>query len=171
MSEETNEDSGGGEKKDVGAAIKNMGPAEKMLALGAAGFLGVTKPEEYGGAGLDFSYGVAVAEALGHIHCGAIPMAVGVQTDMSTPALALYGSDELRREFLAPAIQGDLVACIGVSESGAGSDVASVRTEARKDGDDYVISGEKMWITNGIQADWMCCLANTSDGHLASHRI
>ncbi len=104
-----------------------------------------------------------MAEELGHIHCGAVPMAIGVQTDMATPALARFGSDELRREFLAPAIAGDQVAAIGVSETGAGSDVASIKTVARRDGDDYVISGGKMWITNGMQADWMCCLANTSE--------
>jgi len=87
-----------------------------------------------------------------------------VQTDMATPALAKFGSDELREEFLRPAISGEQVACIGVSESEAGSDVASIRTTARKDGGDYVINGGKMWITNGVQADWMCMLANTSDG-------
>ncbi|HAE46160.1 MAG TPA: acyl-CoA dehydrogenase, partial [Tistrella mobilis] len=89
---------------------------------------------------------------------------IGVQTDMATPALAKHGSDELRREFLAPAITGDRVACIGVSEPGAGSDVASIKTRARKDGDDYVIDGGKMWITNGTQADWICLLANTGEG-------
>jgi citronellyl-CoA dehydrogenase len=78
-------------------------------------------------------------------------------------ALARFGSEEVRREFLAPAIAGDAVACIGVSEPGAGSDVASIKTSARSDGDDYVINGGKMWITNGIQADRICLLANTSD--------
>jgi citronellyl-CoA dehydrogenase len=87
---------------------------------------------------------------------------------MATPALARFGSDELRREFLAPAIAGEQVACVGVSEPAAGSDVAAIRTTARKDGDDYLISGGKLWITNGTQADWMCCLANTSDD--AAHR-
>ena len=91
-------------------------------------------------------------------------MAIGVQTDMATPALARYGSDELRKEFLAPSIAGDYVACLGVSETGAGSDVASIKTSARKDGGDYVINGGKMWTTNGPQADWMCLLANTGEG-------
>jgi citronellyl-CoA dehydrogenase len=90
--------------------------------------------------------------------------AIGVQTDMATPVLARFGSDEVRHEFLSPAIAGDQVACIGVSEPGAGSDVASIKTNARSDGDDYVINGGKMWITNGTQADWICLLANTSDG-------
>jgi citronellyl-CoA dehydrogenase len=83
---------------------------------------------------------------------------------MATPALARFGSDALKRNFLAPAIAGDAVSCIGVSEPGAGSDVAAIRTTARKDGGDYVINGAKMWITNSLQADWMCLLANTSDG-------
>jgi citronellyl-CoA dehydrogenase len=140
-------------------------PAHEVFKkLGNLGYLGLTKPEAYGGSGLDYSYSVVMAEALGHIKCGALPMAIGVQTDMCTPALARFGSDALCAEFLAPAIAGDMVGCIGVSEPGAGSDVASVKTTARKDGDDYVINGGKMWITNSLQADWMCLLANTSEG-------
>ena len=141
-------------------------PAHEVFKkLGDLGLLGLTKPEAYGGAGLDYSYAVVMAEALGHIDCGGLPMAIGVQTDMATPALARFGSDELKRQFLAPAIAGDMVGCIGVSEPGAGSDVASIKSVARKDGDDYLISGQKMWITNSLQADWMCMLVNTGDGH------
>lgn len=140
-------------------------PAHAVFkGLGRLGLLGLTKPEQYGGAGLDYSYSVVMAETLGYIDCGAIPMAIGVQTDMCTPALARFGSDELKRDFLAPAIAGDMVGCIGVSEPGAGSDVASIRSVARKDGDDYLISGQKMWITNSLQADWMCMLVNTGEG-------
>jgi citronellyl-CoA dehydrogenase len=139
-------------------------PAHEVFAkLGKLGLLGVTKPVEYGGLGLDYSYSVAVAETLGRIKGGSVPMAIGVQTDMATPALARFGSDELKREFLAPSISGEYVACLGVSEVGAGSDVASIRTVARKDGADYVIDGGKMWTTNGTQADWMCLLANTGE--------
>jgi citronellyl-CoA dehydrogenase len=137
---------------------------ELFKKLGDLGFLGLNKPVEFGGAGLDYSYAVMMAEELGAVHSGSVPMAIGVHTDMATPALARFGSDELRREFLAPAISGDMVACVGVSEPGAGSDVAEIRTNARSDGDDYVIDGGKMWITNGAQADWMCLLANTDDG-------
>ena len=140
-------------------------PAHELFRkMGALGFLGLTKPVEYGGSGLDYSYSVAMAEALGHVHCGGVPMAIGVQTDMATPALARFGSDALRREFLAPTVAGEAVACLGVSEVGAGSDVASIRTRARKDGDDYVIDGGKMWTTSGTQADWCCLLANTGEG-------
>jgi len=92
-------------------------------------------------------------------------MAIGVQTNMATPALARFGSDYVRETYLAPAIAGDLVACIGVSEVGAGSDVAGLTTTATKDGDDYIINGSKMWITNALQADFICLLANTSDAH------
>jgi citronellyl-CoA dehydrogenase len=140
-------------------------PAHELFKkLGHLGFLGLNKPVEYGGQGLDYSYALMMAEELGTINCGAIPMAIGVQTDMATPALARFGSDDVRQEFLAPAIAGDFVACIGVSEPGAGSDVASIKTAARADGGDYVINGGKMWITNGAQADFICLLANTGDG-------
>ena len=91
-------------------------------------------------------------------------MAIGVHTDMATPALARFGSDELRHEYLKPTIAGDVVACLGVSEAGGGSDVAAVKTTARVDGGDYLINGSKMWITNGMKADWCCLLANTSEG-------
>jgi citronellyl-CoA dehydrogenase len=142
-------------------------PAHALFKkLGDLGFLGLNKPVEFGGQGLDYSYALMMAEELGAITCGGVPMAIGVQTDMATPALARFGSDEVRREFLAPAISGDAVACIGVSEPGAGSDVASIKTFARSDGDDYVINGGKMWITNGTQADWICLLANTGDGRV-----
>jgi citronellyl-CoA dehydrogenase len=144
-------------------------PAHEVFAgLGKLGLLGLTKPTEFGGMGLDYSYSVVMAEALGDIECGGVPMAIGVQTDMATPALARFGSDALRQQYLAPAIRGEHVACIGVSEPGAGSDVAAIKTTARKVGGDYVINGAKMWITNSLQADWMCLLANTSDG--AAHK-
>ncbi len=138
-------------------------PAHALFKqLGSLGLLGITKPVEMGGQGLDFSYAVALAEALGRINGQGVAMAIGVQCDMATPALARHGSAALQREFLAPAIAGDVVAAIGVSEAGAGSDVASLRTTARRDGGDYLINGSKMWITNGTQADWICLLANTS---------
>jgi citronellyl-CoA dehydrogenase len=140
-------------------------PAKELFRkMGKLGFLGINKPVEYGGQGLDYSYGLAYAEELGRVRCSGVPMAIGVQTDMATPALARFGSDEVRQEFLAPSISGELVACLGVSEVGAGSDVASIKTAARRVGDDYIINGGKMWTTNGTQADWMCLLANTGEG-------
>jgi len=140
-------------------------PAHALFKkLGDLGLLGIKYPEVYGGLGLDFSYSMVMAEAIGAADCGGVPMAIGVHTDMCTPALAQFGSDELRREYLVPSIAGDVVGCLGVSEPGGGSDVAAVKTTARKDGDDYVVTGTKMWITNGLQADWCCLLANTSEG-------
>ncbi len=136
---------------------------EIFKKLGDLGLLGISKPEEFGGMGLDYSYNIVAAEEFGAAHCGGVPLAIGVQTDMCTPALARFGSDELRHEFLTPAIQGDMVGCIGVSEPGAGSDVAGLKTSAVKDGDDYIINGTKMWITNSPSADFICLLANTSD--------
>ena len=141
-------------------------PAREVFRKFAkASLLGITRPARYGGLDLDYSYATAFHEALGEIACGGVPMAIGVQTDMATPALARHGSLELCEEYLRPSIAGELVACLGVSETGAGSDVASLQTRARRDGGDYVIDGSKMWTTNGDQADWMCLLANTSEGN------
>jgi citronellyl-CoA dehydrogenase len=140
-------------------------PAHELFKkMGDQGYLGIHKPVKYGGLGLDYSYQLVFLETLGHVMAGGVPMAIGVQTDMATPALARFGSEELCREFLVPSIKGEYVSCLGVSEVGAGSDVASIKTTARKDGGDYVINGGKMWTTSGTQADWMCLLANTSDG-------
>jgi len=140
-------------------------PAHEVFKkMGRLGLLGINKPEAYGGMGLDYSYAMVATEELGTCLCGAIPMAIGVQTDMATPALARWGSDALRREFLTPAIAGVSVAAIAVSEASGGSDVAAIKTTARKDGSDYVINGSKMWITNAAQADWLCLLVNTSEG-------
>ena len=145
-------------------------PAHEVFKkLGDNGFLGVTKPEKYGGSGLDYSYGAVLNEALASIKCGGVPMAIGVQTDMSTPALARFGSEHVCENFLRPSISGDFVSCIGVSEPHAGSDVAAIKTTAVKDGDDYIINGSKMWITSGTQADWMCMLANTGSSSENRH--
>lgn len=141
-------------------------PSHDVFAkLGALGLLGIKYDPAHGGLGLDFSYSMVMAEELGLVDCGGVPMAIGVHTDMATPALNRFGSDHVKREFLAPSIAGEIVACLGVSEPGGGSDVAAVKTAARRDGGDWVISGTKMWITNGMKADWCCLLANTADGH------
>ncbi len=143
---------------------KGIWPAREVFKkMGALGLLGINKPEEVGGLGLDYSFQVMFAEALGHCKVGGIPMAIGVQTDMATPALARVGNDYLKDNYLKPAIKGEHVACIAVSEPGAGSDVAGIKTTARREGGDYVINGQKMWITNGAQGDWACVLANTGE--------
>ena len=134
-----------------------------MKLLGDAGLIGISRQSDYGGLDLDYSYEVACAEEMGGIHAYGVSTAIGVQTNMCIPALARYGSDALRAEWLVPTFAGDLVGCIGISEVGSGSDVANVKSFARRDGDDYVINGQKMWISTGIQADWMCMLVNTSE--------
>ncbi len=140
-------------------------PAHEVFGkLGKLGLLGIKYDPQCGGLGLDFSYSMVMAEELGTAACGGVPMAIGVQTDMCTPALDRFGSDALKRDWLAPSIAGELVGCIGVSEAGGGSDVAAIKTTATTDGGDYVINGSKMWITNGLQADWCCLLANTGEG-------
>ncbi|MBK8026536.1 MAG: acyclic terpene utilization AtuA family protein [Chloroflexi bacterium] len=138
-------------------------PAHDVLKqMGDLGFLGLSYPAEYGGQEADIWFTVVLMEELGRCDCAGVPMGISVHTDMCTPALAKYGSDELKRRFLASALRGEMVGCIGVTEPGAGSDVAGIITRADKDGDDYVINGSKMWITNGTQADWVCLLVRTS---------
>ncbi len=138
-------------------------PAHELFAkFGAVGALGLCYEQAYGGGDADPSYMALFAEEIGRADCGGVPMALAVQAFMATPALARFGSDELKAEFLAPAISGEQVCSVAVSEPGAGSDVAGIRTRASRDGDDWVINGRKMWITNGTQADWICLLARTS---------
>ena len=152
---------------------QQMFPAHKVFKnLGKNGFLGASYSTEYGGLGLPYSFNIAIAEELGNIHCGGVPIAIGVQTDMATPALATFGSDELRKKFLTSTIAGDMVACVGASEAGSGSDVASIKTTAvpKRGTDDYIINGSKMWTTSGLQADWTCLLANTSEGNLHTNK-
>lgn len=140
-------------------------PAHELFKkAGDLGLLGLSYPEEYGGMGGDYWYNMALAEELARIKCGALPMAIGVQTDMATPALNQYGSHELKKKYLEPAIRGDAVCSVAVTEPEAGSDVASIRTKAERDGDHYVINGSKMFITNAVQADWICLLARTTPG-------
>jgi citronellyl-CoA dehydrogenase len=140
-------------------------PARMLLKkMGRLGLLGLSYPEKYGGAGLDYWYNVILFEELGRVSCGGVPMGIGVHTDMATPALEQFGSEELKQRFLVPAIAGDMCAAIAVSEPDAGSDVAAIRTRAIADGDMYVINGSKMWTTNGTQADFLVVLTRTSEG-------
>ncbi|MGO8951249.1 MAG: acyl-CoA dehydrogenase family protein [Ktedonobacterales bacterium] len=139
-------------------------PAHELFKkMGDLGFLGLTYPEEYGGLGLDFWYTVIFCEELGRANCSGVPMGITVHTDMCTPALAQFGSAELKRQYLEPSIHGDYVGCVAVTEPDAGSDVAAIRTRALSEADDWVITGRKLYITNGAQADWVCLLARTSE--------
>lgn len=135
---------------------------EIFSTMADAGFLGLEYSPEFGGQGADHLYNAIFCEEMGRIHA-ALAMATGVQTDMATPALARFGTDELKHRYLTPALRGRAVASIAVTEPDAGSDVAAIRTRAERDGDMWVINGTKMFITNGAQADWLCLLATTSD--------
>ena len=139
-------------------------PAHELFSkLGALGLLGLEYDSAYGGQDADHLYTVVLREELGRIDAGGVAMAIGVQTDMATPSLHRFGSEELKQTYLAPAIAGTAVCSIAVTEADAGSDVARLRTRAVRDGDDWVINGSKLYITNGTQADWICLLARTSD--------
>ena len=131
---------------------------------GELGFLGLHYPERWGGAGGDLAAEVVFIEELSHCGAGAIPMAISVQTDMATPALAEFGSDDQRERYLRPAIAGEKIGAITVSEPDAGSDVANVSTRAVRDGDTWMINGRKMFITNGARADFLTLVAQTEPG-------
>ncbi len=126
------------------------------------GLLGLEYEAAYGGQEADHLFTLILAEEFGRADHGSIGMALGVQVDMATPSLAQYGTHEQKLQFLAPALRGDAVASIAVTEPDAGSDVAAIRTKAVRDGDEWVINGAKMYITNSLQADWLCVLARTS---------
>jgi citronellyl-CoA dehydrogenase len=131
--------------------------------MGDLGFLGIRYDPKYGGQGLDYWYELILLEELGHIHGMGIPVAVGVQTNMATPAIDEFGSEYLKETYLKPAIKGEMVTSIAVTEPDAGSDVSAITTFAKKEGDVYVINGSKTYITNGTQADFLTLLARTSE--------
>jgi citronellyl-CoA dehydrogenase len=138
-------------------------PAHRVFKrCGELGMLGITFDPAYGGSGLDYWWTAAYSEAMSEAcPCNGIPMAIMVQTDMCTPALHDFGSHELKERFLRPSIAGEMVGAIGVSEPSAGSDVFSIRTMARRDGDFYIVNGRKIFITNGTQADYITLLTKT----------
>ena len=139
-------------------------PAHELWPkLGKLGLLGLEYEPGLGGGGADHSHTVVLGEELGRIAAAGVSMAISVQVDMATPSLARYGTPELKERYLRPAIAGEQVCSIAVTEPDAGSDVASLRTRAVRDGDDWVINGSKLYITNGTQADWLCLLVRTSD--------
>ncbi|MEU9474378.1 acyl-CoA dehydrogenase family protein [Streptomyces sp. NPDC048191] len=139
-------------------------PAHELFPkMGRLGLLGVEYDERYGGQGADHLYTVILHEELGRVAPGGVALGIGVQTDMATPALHHFGSAELKRKYLVPATTGEAVCSVAVTEPDTGSDVAALRTRATRDGDDWVINGSKLYITNGTQADWICLLARTSD--------
>lgn len=131
--------------------------------MGKLGMLGLEYDPAYGGQGADHLFTVVLAEEFARADHGSIGMALGVMTDMATPSLHRFGTHELKERYLAPVCRGEQVCSIAVSEPDAGSDVSSIRTRAMRDGEEWVINGSKMFITNSVQADWLCVLARTSD--------
>ena len=129
--------------------------------MGDLGMLGLRYDPAYGGAGLDWSFSAVMHEELGRSDNAGATLAVSVHTEMATPSLAEFGSEELKREYLVPAIAGETVSAIAVTEPDAGSDVSGIKTRAVRDGEDWVINGSKTYITNAANADWMCLLAVT----------
>ncbi len=139
-------------------------PAREVLKeMAELGLLGIRFPEEYGGLGLDWWSSAAYIESMGYSHSAGLMMSVLVHTDMATPVIAEIGTPEQKDEFLRGVITGDQIACLGVTEPGCGSDVSAIRTTARSDGDDYIISGQKTYITNGSFADFVVLAVRTGD--------
>jgi citronellyl-CoA dehydrogenase len=136
-------------------------PRELFKQAGELGFLGINHDPNAGGSGLDYWYVTIFAEELTRSQNAGVNMALMVQSQMATPIINEIGTDEQKREFLAPALAGDKIAALGVSEPGCGSDVASIKTTAKRVGDDYVINGSKMWITNGTRADFITLAVRT----------
>jgi citronellyl-CoA dehydrogenase len=139
------------------------GRIDKSLVkrMGDLGMLGLRFDPEWGGAGLDWSFTTVLFEEMVRCDNAGVTMGISVQTDMATPSLHEFGSDDLKAQYLAPAIAGEMVAAIAVTEPDAGSDVAGIKTRAVRDGDDWVINGSKIYITNAATADWLCLLAVT----------
>jgi alkylation response protein AidB-like acyl-CoA dehydrogenase len=129
--------------------------------MGELGFLGLSYPEEYGGQGGDYYANLVLAEEMTKANCGGLAMGVAVQTDMATPPVFMFGTEEQKQRYLAPAIKGEKIASIGITEPDAGSDVAGIKTRAVRDGDEYVINGSKMFITNGARAHYIVLVTKT----------
>jgi citronellyl-CoA dehydrogenase len=137
-------------------------PNHVFKRAGELGILGAHFPEEHGGGGQDYWFSVVKAEELPRCKSAGVSMGLLVQSDMATPVISDLGTKEQIDEFLRPTLAGDKIVSLGVSEPGAGSDVAGIRTFAKKEGSDYVIRGQKTFITNGTRADYITLLAKTN---------
>jgi citronellyl-CoA dehydrogenase len=140
-----------------------MGRIDKSLyrRMGDLGMLGIRYDPRWGGSGLDWSYSAVLFEEMSRCDNAGVCMGISAHTDMATPSLHQFGSDDLRERYLVPAIRGEMVGAIAVTEPDAGSDVAGIKTRAVRDGDHWVINGSKMYITNSATADFLCLLAVT----------
>jgi alkylation response protein AidB-like acyl-CoA dehydrogenase len=135
--------------------------------MGDLGFLGVRFPPEYGGQGGDWGHAIIVAEEMARCGSGGVGMAVAVQSEMATPPIFRFGTEEQKQRYLAPAIRGEKIVCLGITEPNAGSDVAGIETTARRDGAHWVINGTKTFTTNGVRAHF--CLVVTRSDRGAGH--
>jgi len=135
--------------------------------MGELGFLGLCYPEEYGGQGGDLFMAVVFFEELARSGIGGLPLAMLVQTQMVPPLIFRFGTEEQKRKYLIPTLKGEKIACLGITEPNAGSDVASIQTRAVRTGNYWVINGRKIFITNGVRADFILLVAKTdpSKGH------
>ena len=137
-------------------------PYKQVLKrFGELGFLGLNVPEEYGGASADFVSTIVYAEELGRCNSSGVAASIGMHSNIALPYLAMLGTEEQKQKYLVPGVKGEVIGALGVTEPGAGSDVASIRTYAVKDGDNYVINGSKMFITNGGIADFVILAVKT----------
>jgi alkylation response protein AidB-like acyl-CoA dehydrogenase len=136
-------------------------PSSVFPRMGELGFLGLSYPEEYGGQGGDYYCNLVLAEEMTHANCGGLAMGVAVHTDMATPPIFLFGTEEQKQDYLVPSIKGEKISCLGISEPDAGSDVAGIKTRAVRDSGEWVISGSKTFITNGHRADYIVLVAKT----------
>jgi alkylation response protein AidB-like acyl-CoA dehydrogenase len=136
-------------------------PDSVFQRMGELGFLGIYFPEEYGGQGGDYFMSIVRGEAMAHANNGGLVMGIAVHTDMATPPILKFGSEYLKQTYLVPSIKGEMISSLGISEPGAGSDVAGIRTRAVRDGDEYVINGSKTFITNGARADYIVLVTKT----------
>src|SRR5438270_3700783 len=129
--------------------------------MGELGYLGLSYPEEYGGQGGDYYSNIVLAEEMAKCNSGGVAMGVAVHTDMATPPVFLFGTEEQKQRYLVPSIKGEKISCLGITEPDAGSDVAGIKTRAVRDGDEYVINGSKTFITNGHRADFIVLVTKT----------
>jgi len=136
-------------------------PDSVFTRMGELGLLGLSYPESYGGQGGDYISNIVLAEEMTHADSGGLAMGVAVHTDMATPPIHLFGTEEQKQRYLVPAIRGERISCLGITEPDAGSDVAGIKTRAVRDGDDWVINGSKTYITNGVRADFIVLVAKT----------
>jgi acyl-CoA dehydrogenase len=141
---------------------------ESWRKMGAAGFLGANAPEEYGGGGVDFLYDAIVMEELARVRAHGLMM--GLHSDICMPYLTTYGSEEQKRRYLPKAIAGETILAIAMTEPGTGSDLAAVRTSAKREGDHYVINGSKIFISNGQLADLVIVVTKTDPNAKPAHR-